>query len=49
MFRKELISILKERPTSLRALALALDSRPRDLEEDLHHLFRSLRQTSLAP
>jgi transcriptional regulator len=49
MFRKALISILQERAISLRELALVLDSRPRDLEEDLHHLFRSLRQSSLVP
>ncbi len=48
MFRKDLISILQERPISLRELALALDSRPRDMEEDLHHLFRSLRHGPLA-
>lgn len=49
MFRKDLIDILKERPISLHELALLLDSRPRDLENDLEHLFRSLRKGPLRP
>ncbi|MGA7982621.1 MAG: hypothetical protein WCA32_20665 [Chromatiaceae bacterium] len=49
MFRKDLIVILKARPIALRELALLLDIRPRDLEEDLQHLFRSLRNDPLCP
>jgi predicted Zn-ribbon and HTH transcriptional regulator len=49
VFRKDLIAILKERPISLHKLALVLDSRPRDLEDDLQHLFRSLRTEPLRP
>jgi hypothetical protein len=43
MFRRELIAILKARPISLHGLALLLDEAPRDLEDNLQHLFRSLR------
>ncbi len=39
MFRKDLIDILKARSISLHELALLLDSKPRDLEDDLQHLF----------
>jgi predicted Zn-ribbon and HTH transcriptional regulator len=49
VFRKDLIAILKERPMSLHELALLLDSSPRDLEDDLQHLFRSLRTDPLCP
>ena len=49
MFRRDLIHILKARAMSLRELALLLDVRPRDLEDDLHHLFRSLRTDPLSP
>jgi len=49
MFRRDLIDILKARPVSLRELALLLDERPRDLEDDLEHLFRSLRRGPLRP
>ena len=49
VFRKDLIDILRARPISLRELALLLDSKPRDLEDDLQHLFRSLRKDPLRP
>jgi predicted Zn-ribbon and HTH transcriptional regulator len=49
MFRRDLIGILQERPISLHELALSLDARPRDLEDDLEHLFRSLRKGPLGP
>jgi predicted Zn-ribbon and HTH transcriptional regulator len=49
MFRRDLIDILKGRPISLRELALLLGERPRDLEDDLEHLFRSLRNEPLCP
>jgi len=49
VFRKDLIDILRARPISLRELALLLDSKPRDLEDDLQHLFRSLRREPLSP
>jgi len=39
--------ILKARPISLHELALLFDERPRDLEDDLQHLFRSLRKDPL--
>ncbi len=49
MFRRGLIDALKARPISLYELALLLDERPRDLEDDLQHLFRSLRKHPLCP
>lgn len=49
MFRKELITILKDRPVTLHELALQLGENPHDLEDDLLHLFRSLRHDPLCP
>jgi len=49
MFRRDLIAILEERPISLKELALLLDCPPRDLENDLKHLFRSLRNGPSSP
>jgi RNA 3'-terminal phosphate cyclase (ATP) len=49
MFRRDLIDILTARPISLHELALLLDERPRNLEDDLEHLFRSLRNDPLSP
>lgn len=43
MFRKDLIGILHNHPTSLHELALQLDEHPRELEDDLRHLIRSLK------
>ncbi len=49
MFRKDLIDILQGRPISLYELARLIESTPRDLEDDLKHLFRSLRGDPLCP
>lgn len=49
MFRRDLIDILEERPISLHDLASLLEQRPQDLEDDLQHLFRSLRKDPLYP
>ncbi|MGD8618315.1 MAG: transcriptional regulator [Gammaproteobacteria bacterium] len=43
MFRKDLIGILHDRPASLHELALLLGVRPQELEGDLHHLLKSLK------
>jgi predicted Zn-ribbon and HTH transcriptional regulator len=43
MFRKDLLEMLQDRPASLHELALLLGAHPRELEDDLHHLFRSLK------
>lgn len=45
MFRKDLIDILTNRPLSLRELALMLEESPRDVEDALQHLRKSLRHT----
>jgi len=49
VFRRDLIDILEERPISLHDLASLLEQRPQDLEDDLQHLFRSLRKDPLYP
>jgi predicted Zn-ribbon and HTH transcriptional regulator len=49
VFRKDLIELLKARPIALHELALLIDCAPRDLEDDLRHLFRSLRSDPLCP
>jgi len=43
MYRKDLIGMLRDRPTSLNELALLLAVPPNALEDDLQHLFRSLK------
>jgi predicted Zn-ribbon and HTH transcriptional regulator len=43
MYRKDLLRMLQDRPASLHELALLLGAHPRELEDDLHHLFRSLK------
>ena len=43
MYRKDLIGLLLGRPVSLHELALLLDIHPRELENDLQHLIRSLK------
>lgn len=45
MFRKDLIELLLNRPTGLAEIARLLDLSPRDVEDDLHHLHKSLRHT----
>ena len=49
MYRRDLIDILQDHPTSLNELSLMLKVNKRDLEDDLHHLFRSLRKEPLNP
>jgi len=43
MFRKDLIELLRQQPASLHELARLLEIRPRELEDDLQHLLRSLK------
>ena len=43
MYRKDLLEMLRDRPVSLHELALLLGVHPRELEDDLHHLIRSLK------
>lgn len=45
MFRKGLITMLLHQPMGLAAIASALDIPPRDVEEDLHHLQKSLKRS----
>jgi predicted Zn-ribbon and HTH transcriptional regulator len=43
MYRKDLIGMLQNQPASLHELALLLEVTPKDVEDDLHHLIKSLR------
>lgn len=43
MYRKELVDILLNNPMSLQELAMALEMRVKDIEDDLRHLQKSLR------
>lgn len=48
MYRKGLIDILRQRPMGLHELALLLDAKEREVEEDLLHLEKSLRHEPFA-
>lgn len=43
MYRKDLVELLLDRPMTLEALAELLQLSPRELEDDLRHLEKSLR------
>jgi predicted Zn-ribbon and HTH transcriptional regulator len=45
MFRKNLIDLLQRGPMSVAQIARATGESPGDIEEDLAHLFRSLKHT----
>ena len=45
MFRPDLIDSLRERRISVSELARELDIRPRELEDDLEHLRKSLKHS----
>jgi len=45
VFRKDLIELLLMRPMSIQQIARLLEERPRDVEDDLHHLLRSLKKS----
>ena len=45
MFRKDLIVLLRGNPLSLKAVADALEMTPRDVEDDLKHLIKSLKHS----
>ena len=45
MYRKDLIDLLLERPMSVVELARLFDQSPRAVDEDLRHLFKSLKAT----
>jgi predicted Zn-ribbon and HTH transcriptional regulator len=49
MFRRDMIDILRGRPISTHELAKRHEEKPRDLEDELQHLFRSLRKDLLCP
>ena len=43
MYRKALIGLLQDNPTSLHDLALQLGMRHQEVEDDVQHLLKSLR------
>ena len=45
MFRKDLIDLLLNNPTSVHEIARLLDLTPKDVADDLRHLARSLRHS----
>lgn len=45
MYRKGLINLLLDNPMSVDEIARILDMSPADVEDDLHHLHRSIRHT----
>jgi transcriptional regulator len=45
MFRKDLIDMLLGNPLSVAQIAQLVDESPRDVADDLNHLFRSLKHT----
>ena len=45
MYRKDLIDLLLHNPMSLAALSKLLETPPRDVEDDLRHLLKTLKHT----
>ncbi len=45
MFRKDLIGLLLDHPRGLHEIAQTLALRPRDVEDDLTHLLKSLKHS----
>lgn len=45
MFRKNLIELLLGNPMTVNQIARAVDESPRQVADDLQHLFRSLKHT----
>ncbi len=45
MFRKDLISLLQDSPLGLKDTAKLLEMRPREVEDDLKHLMKSLKHS----
>ncbi len=46
MFRKDLIEMLSQGPTSVTGLARLLEAHPRDVEQDIKHLLKSLKRSA---
>ena len=48
MFRKQLITLLREKgPLGVQALARELGCKNREVEEELEHIFRSIKREGL--
>ncbi|MDJ0957244.1 MAG: hypothetical protein QNI91_10315 [Arenicellales bacterium] len=46
MFRKDLIGLLQGNPLGLKDIAEVLEMTPRDVEDDLKHLIKSLKHSN---
>jgi predicted Zn-ribbon and HTH transcriptional regulator len=46
VFRKDLLELLQRQPATASELALMLDVHPREIQDDLEHLMRSLRHSA---
>ena len=49
MFRKDLIKLLEGNPMSVAQIAREVEEAPKTIEDDLLHLFRSLKHTEFTP
>ena len=47
MFRKDLIELLLNNPQTVREIARSVREKPGDVEDDLRHLLKSLKRSSL--
>ncbi|MHC4269763.1 MAG: transcriptional regulator [Planctomycetota bacterium] len=45
MFRKDLITLLQDSPMDLKGIARFLQVSPKDVEDDLRHLIKSLKHS----
>lgn len=48
MFRKDLIKLLQANPLGLKDIADIMETTPRDVEQDIRHLVRSLKHSDYA-
>jgi predicted Zn-ribbon and HTH transcriptional regulator len=46
VFRKDLLELLRQQPATASELALMLDVHPREIQDDLEHLLRSLKHSA---
>jgi len=47
MYRKEIIALLKEQSSTVTELARRFEVRPRDIEEELEHVRKSIKTCSI--
>ena len=47
MHRKQLIDLLKQQPLSAQQLATQLNARQKDIEDELNHIFKSIKKDGM--